>query len=182
MRPRGVTLLAIGGELVLAVIAVAWASYRDLPLVVGRGGWVPNVLLGVGAAGVLAALNYWLLRAAPDLSPVRAVRALVDSTLRPLFAEVGPAEVLIIAVAAGVGEELLFRGVLQPEIGIVAASLVFGLLHMGGRGTLAFGLWVAAMGAALGALAIATDGLAASIVAHAVYDAAAIAYLRWGPA
>ena len=97
-----------------------------------------------------------------------------------MFARIGLREVIVIAAAAGIGEELLFRGVLQPEIGLIPASLVFGVLHMGGRGTLAFGCWVAIMGAALGWLAAATGGLLAPIVAHALYDAAALVYIRWG--
>ena len=102
--------------------------------------------------------------------------------MKPLFAEIGMREVVVIALAAGIGEELLFRGALQPEIGLIPASLVFGALHTGGRGTLAFGCWVAVMGAALGWLAVATGGLLAPIVAHALYDAAALVHIRWGPA
>ena len=89
-------------------------------------------------------------------------------------------DVVVISIAAGIGEELFFRGVLQPEIGLVPASIVFGLLHMGGRGTFAFGCWVAVMGLALGMLANISEGLVGPIVAHAAYDAAAIGYLRWG--
>ena len=36
------------------------------------------------------------------------------------------------------------------------------------------------MGAALGWLAAATGGLLAPIVAHALYDAAALVHIRWG--
>ena len=88
---------------------------------------------------------------------------------------------IVISVAAGVGEELLFRGALQAEAGLVTASIVFGLLHIGGRDTMVFGGWVMVMGAGLGGLAVATGGLLAPIVAHSAYDAAAIAYCRWGP-
>ena len=69
---------------------------------------------------------------------------------------------------------------LQPEVGPISASLGFGVLHTGGRGTLAFGCWVALMGAVLGWLAITTGGLLAPILAHALYAAAALLYLRWG--
>ena len=77
---------------------------------------------------------------------------------------------------------MLFRGALQAEVGLAAASVVFGLLHMGGRDTLVFGGWVMVMGAGLGWLAVVTGGLLAPMIAHSVYDAAAIAYCRWGPA
>lgn len=38
-------------------------------------------------------------------------------------------DVVFIALLAAFGEELLFRGALQPLIGLVPAALIFGLLH-----------------------------------------------------
>ena len=170
--------LALGGELLLALLALLWTGYRGIPLEAGAGPWYRDAFAGVLAAAALALANYGLLRHAPPVRAVRAIRRLYRTTLRPLFAGAGVIEVAAIAVAAGIGEELLFRGALQPEIGVVPASLVFGALHMGGRGTLAFGGWVAVMGGLLGWLAVATGGLLAPIVAHALYDAAALAYIR----
>ena len=95
---------------------------------------------------------------------MRAVRRVYRDLLKPLFAEIGALEVVVISLAAGIGEELFFRGALQPEVGLIPASLVFGVLHMGTRGTIAFGGWAAVMGAALGWLAVATEGLLAPIV------------------
>ena len=181
-RPTAVELLrlALAGEALLVLLALGWARYRGLPLEAGSGPWVRDAAAGLLAAAAFAGANYWLLRHAPPLRAVRAVRRVYRDILKPLFAEIGVREVVVIAIAAGVGEELLFRGALQPEIGLVPASLVFGALHTGGRGTLAFGCWVAVMGAALGWLAVATGGLLAPIVAHALYDAAALVYIRWG--
>lgn len=172
--------LALAGEALLVLLALAWARYRGLPLETGSGPWVRDAAAGLLAAAAFAGVNYWLLCHAPPVRAVRAVRRVHRDILQPLFAEIGVREVVVIALAAGVGEELLFRGALQPEIGLVPASLVFGALHTGGRGTLAFGCWVAVMGAALGWLAVATGGLLAPIVAHALYDAAALVYIRWG--
>ena len=87
----------------------------------------------------------------------------------------------MISVLAGVGEEVLFRGAMQPEWGLIATSLIFGLFHIGGRLTMALGIWAACTGALLGWLTIATGGLLAPIVAHITYDALALSYLRWGP-
>lgn len=182
MRGHTLTLLALGGELLLTILALVWMLKRGLEIQLGPGGWLENIAFGLVVAVLLALANYALLRWAPDVLGVRSIRQLYCATLRPLFAEVGPCDVIIIAVAAGVGEELFFRGALQLEVGLVPASLIFGLLHTGARGTVAFGCWVAVMGSALGGLSMVTDGLLAPIVAHAAYDAAAIWYLRWGPA
>lgn len=179
--PAGELLrLAVAGELLLTLLALAWTRYRGLPLDAGSGPWFRDAVAGLLAAAAFAAINYWLLCHAPAIRAVRALRRAYRDLLKPLFTGIGAREVVVIALAAGIGEELLFRGALQPEIGLIPASLVFGALHMGGRGTLAFGVWVAVMGAALGWLAMATGGLLAPVVAHACYDAAALAYIRWG--
>jgi hypothetical protein len=39
-------------------------------------------------------------------------------------------EGLILAIAAGVGEELLFRGALQPVLGLGFTAVLFGLVHV----------------------------------------------------
>ena len=173
--------LALAGELLLVLLAWVWAEYRDLPLNLTGGAWIRDAAAGVIAAGAFAAVNYGLLCHAPPVRAVRAVRRTYRGLLKPLFAGIGTREVVVVSIAAGIGEELLFRGALQPEIGLIPASLVFGALHLAGRDTLAFGCWVAVMGAALGWLANATGGLLAPILAHVLYDAAALIYIRWGP-
>lgn len=181
MTAGQLTTLAIAGESLLAVGAAAWIRWRALPAAWADVSRSLAVLAGLAAAAVLVALNLALLCRAPDVASVRSIRRLYRDTLRPLFATVGLRDVLVISIAAGVGEELLFRGALQAEAGLAVASVVFGLLHVGGRDTVVFGAWVMVMGAGLGWLAVVTGGLLAPIVAHSVYDAAAIAYCRWGP-
>jgi hypothetical protein len=173
-----VLVVALVGEGLLAGLAIVWIRLRGLT--VGAGDPVLGLELGIGAAALLAGVNYAVLRLAPPIRPVRAIRSLYRETLRPLFAEVSPIEVAGISLAAGVGEELLFRGAVQTEFGLIVASVVFGLAHIGGRGSIVFGLWVAVMGLGLGGLAQAAGGLLAPVVAHVVYDAAAISYIRWG--
>ena len=168
--------VALVGEGLLAVVASVWVCWRGLPLElgpVGRGGG-----MGLVAAVALGALNYAMLRLAPPVGPVRQIRTLYRETLHPLFSRATLAEVLGVSLAAGIGEELLFRGAVQGEWGLLVASVLFGLAHIGGRTSLAFGLWAGLMGLGLGALAAFTGGLLAPIVAHAAYDAAAIGYIR----
>jgi hypothetical protein len=173
-------LVALVGEGLLTSVAVVWIRLRGLAVVAGEP--VTGLGLGFGAAAVLAFLNYAVLRLAPPLQPVRSIRRLYRETLRPLFAAARPLEIAAVSLAAGVGEELLFRGAVQAEFGLVVASVLFGLAHVGGRSSVVFGVWVAVIGVALGGLAHAAGGLLAPIVAHAAYDAAAICYIRWDAA
>jgi|TARA_B100002003_G_scaffold106584_2_gene99042 membrane protease YdiL (CAAX protease family) len=173
-------VVALVGEGLLTVVAVLWIRLRGLAVVAGEP--VTGLWLGCGAAAALAFLNYGVLRLAPPIQPVRSIRRLYRETLRPLFAAARPLEIVGVSVAAGVGEELLFRGAVQAEFGLVVASVLFGLAHVGGRSSLVFGVWVAVIGVALGWLAHVAGGLLAPIVAHAAYDTAAISYIRWDAA
>jgi membrane protease YdiL (CAAX protease family) len=98
----------------------------------------------------------------------------------PLFEHVNVWHILLVSALAGVAEELLFRGVLQPLIGLLPASAIFGAVHVGGRGFVGYGIWAACIGAFFGWLMNITGGLTAPVVAHAVYDALALAYVRYG--
>ena len=169
-------VIALAGEGLLTGVALAWIRLRGLAVEVGDP--MAGLGLGLGAAVLLAVVNYAVLRLAPAIQPVRAIRRLYREILRPLFASVRPLEIVGVSLAAGVGEELLFRGAVQAEFGLVIASVLFGFTHIGGRSSVVFGLWVVVMGFGLGGLAHAAGGLLAPIVAHAAYDAMAISFIR----
>lgn len=178
MSPRRVLLFALLTQALL--IVVAWLSSRMLDLPLRWGDPLRHGMIGVAVAGALAGVNYLLLTHAPANWIVNGVRAVYDEVLVPLFARFGPASIIGLGIAAGIGEEWLFRGVLQPLIGLVAASAVFGLAHVGGMKMLPFGVWAAGMGLLMGSLANATGGLIAPMVAHGVYDMLALEYIRRG--
>ena len=177
IRAWSLLRLALIGEGLLVFIAFTWSWWRDTDLVFG--GTAKGATYGLLMAAVLAVVNLYLLVRAPALPGVPSIRRLYVEVMQPVFANLSVTEIAVISAVAGIGEELLFRGVLQSELGLFSASVLFGLAHMGGGGTLAFGCWVMVMGGMLGILAIVTEGLLAPIIAHAVYDAAAMSYIRW---
>ena len=64
-----------------------------------------------------------------DRSPDEALQVSgLNETLLGNFDTVG--EWLLLAAAAGLSEELLFRGALQPIFGIVPTSLIFAVSHV----------------------------------------------------
>ncbi len=79
---------------------------------------------------------------------------------------------------AGLSEEVLFRGVIQAEVGLVAAAVLFGLCHPLGVGYVAYAV---VLGLYLGLVAKATDGLVAPVMVHALYDVVGLWYItrRW---
>jgi hypothetical protein len=179
MEPRRLVPIIAAGEGLMLVVAVAVAAWTGEPLRAGAPG--PGTAWGIAAALALAFVNLAFLRARWNVWPGGALRHVCRQIVRPLFEHVGAGHILVVSALAGLGEELLFRGALQPHVGWLAASLVFGGVHVAGRGFVGYGLWAACIGALFGGLMEWTGGLTAPIVAHAVYDALALAYVRYGP-
>jgi membrane protease YdiL (CAAX protease family) len=175
---RRILLFALATQATL--ILSAYALSRGLSIAPRWGDPPRDVIIGFAGALLLGALNYLLLNNAPSNWLVDGVRAVYHEVLVPLFSAFNTASIVLIGALAGIGEEWLFRGVIQPAVGLVVASIAFGLAHIGGRSMLAFGVWASGMGFVLGGLAILTGGLTAPIVAHGVYDMLALAYLRRG--
>jgi len=75
--------------------------------------------------------------------------------------------IAVLAVTSAVGEELLFRGALQPLIGFWPTAILFGLLHGGGAPRLfAWTIFAFLSGLLLGGLAEWTGSLMAPILCH----------------
>lgn len=90
---------------------------------------------------------------------------------RALAQSIGPlsvGEALILAALSALGEEALFRGAMQPAIGLFPTALAFGLLHVGpGRVFLPWTAMAIGVGLLFGLLAWATGDLIAPVLAHA---------------
>ena len=178
MTPRRVLIAALATQ--AGLIALAWwaAALLDLPPHWGRPG--RDTLIGAVVALALGVGNHLLLTRAPSNWITDGVRRVYRETIVPLFRGLSPWGVVAIGSAAGVGEEWVFRGILQPLTGLAAASVIFGLAHVGGVRMLAFGVWAAMMGMIMGVLAVVTGGLTAPMVAHGLYDILALEYIRRG--
>jgi membrane protease YdiL (CAAX protease family) len=95
-------------------------------------------------------------------------------------------ELLVISLIAGVGEEMLFRGFLQTclatwigepyglILALVVASLTFGACHWL---TTTYAALATLVGLYLGVVFYGSGNLLVPVVAHAVYDFAALMYL-----
>ncbi len=136
--------------------------------------------------GLVACLPMLILLVAVSNSrwlPLVQLRRQVKTLVREIFSGSSWLEIAMICFAAGLGEELLFRGALQPwvarlsnpTVAIVVVGLLFGLAH-----SLSVTYFVVAtlIGCYFGWLMEAYDDLVAPIVAHAVYDFVAIAFIR----
>jgi uncharacterized protein len=169
--PRFVRFAALFyGSLVVA--AALWSGLRGFDLRLFGHSAALSVLLGALCAVVtvsLGLLAYWLLPTLRKIAEELAPR-LVDGADR--------GSLVLVSIFSGIGEETFFRGAVQQEFGLVIASLVFGLGHIGpDRRYLVWTAWAVLAGFWFGALYEVTGGLMAPILAHSTHNAAIL--LLW---
>lgn len=166
-----------GGLLLLAML-LGWLF--DLPLAsltqpTWQGTW----------QGLLAILPMLLLLLATThlpVGPLRRIREILEESFLPLFRESRFPDLVLVTLLAGLGEEWLFRGVLQaglaawmnPWLAVALASLLFGLAH---AITPAYAVLAGLIGVYFGAIFLITGDLYVVVFAHAVYDLIALEYL-----
>lgn len=159
------TLLALGG--------VGFYLRRSLPETIQRLGLdrlsPTAALVAVGAAllmqvASMAFTAVWVSVTPPDVVAQQqaAGNAIALASVGSLWT------ILITAGAAAIGEEILFRGALQPVFGLALTTLMFTFVHTQYLGSPAL-LFIALMGAALGWLRI-KYGTIAAIIAHFLFN------------
>ena len=186
------TAALVAGQSALVVVAVLFAALLGTSNYgLGSGFALSSRALQSGAIAtvplfVLAFVLDFVEKGVPALQDVskatqRSVLALLGRRRKPLIA-LGTA--LALGAAAGIGEEMLFRGVLQEAlatrfgdaIAVVSSSIVFGLLHA-----------VTPLYAALASLAsfffgflyLKSSNLAVPIICHGLYDVGALLWAHW---
>ncbi|AUX47144.1 hypothetical protein SOCE26_086560 [Sorangium cellulosum] len=176
------TLRAASGYLVLAVLATS------LALVLRDGApWIhpsPWLRLPLWAALLSSAVLGFTLAAVVVLMTRIAVARFtwarrLHAELRPVARDLSLSQVLLLAGLSSLGEELLFRGLLTPLLGVPLSALLFGLAHqMRGPSRWVWVAWALVVGLGLGAIFAATGSLVGPFLAHAVVNAVNLSYLR----
>jgi hypothetical protein len=174
--------VVVEGGLALVGLALAWLL--QIPLRELIPPWGASLFAAV-ARGLLMTLPllaafFWLVHS--SLASFRVLRQQVETLIREMFPSFSVAQFGLVALLAGVGEELLFRGVLQtvlgqwtsPVAGLIITSLLFGLAHALSK--LYFVLAVL-ISLCFGGLLLRYNDLVAPMVAHSVYDFVALVYL-----
>ncbi len=175
-----VTGLAVGFELALALLAAAgsWAFGYQL----GAAARPTAIGTAVGVLATMPLLGGLWLTARSNWAAMRRLREEIERHVLPLFVDCSPLQLAAVAAAAGVGEELFFRGLVQGMVtdvigattGLLVASALFGLAHFITR---TYVLLAALVGLYLGGLALWMDSLWAPIVVHSLYDFIALMIL-----
>lgn len=152
-----------GGTLVLALL-LAW--FADIDPWAGIQ-WTGTAIL-LGLLGTLPLFAVYALARGP--------RSVAVEMMGPPLSLCRWYDLVLLAALAGIGEELLFRGVLQPWMGrlsplfgLIAANVLFGAVHMV---TITYAMLAAAIGLYLSWLAygVADASLGSAMITHGVYD------------
>lgn len=161
-------LLCLAARGIADLHDIPWNLWLDAGVCIGAvAAWA-----GVGFADGLSAIAHRLVAG-------HAFLAHILSTLADIFASLRWPGVIGAGLLAGVGEELFFRGTLQPWIGLPATVLLFTLAHIGSRPLLRLALWTALEGIWFGLLYTYTGNLLYPMLVHGLHDIGGILVIQY---
>lgn len=163
--------------IVLLLAAKLWmhlGSIALLPMQVsGRA-----VGLGIGLGVLITVASSGVYRLWP------AYRQSADYYLHLVLKPLVLPDLIWLGLLPGLSEELLFRGVMLPALGLNAeglllSSLCFGVLHLSSPKQWAYVAWATIVGGLLGLSALVTGNLLVPIVAHICTNLIASGLWKW---
>jgi len=138
-----------------------------VPVLVGKFNIAIQVLIGIAGGGCMILLAFFMSKW-EFLNEVQSKFAIQLGGY-----QLSLQEIVFLSFCAGFGEEMLFRGMLQPWLGIFFTAFLFIALHgyisVKSSAHLIFGLALWSMGIGLGLLG-AYSGLISAAIAHMIYD------------
>lgn len=160
--------------LLIALFSVGWLTRRSNGAVLARLGVVRpawwQLTCGLAIAGLFFAVTQGAEHLQEAIDPMQA-RRLSQATGHYYAGISGAVGVAAIALAPAIAEEGLFRGALQPRLGILVAALAFAAMHSQ-YGLTVDTLLVFTLGAGLGLVRRHLNTTTA-MVTHAGYNAVA---------
>ncbi|MDZ8227217.1 MULTISPECIES: CPBP family intramembrane glutamic endopeptidase [unclassified Nostoc] len=126
-----------------------------------------ELLLGVGLGLVITALSGIAYRV--WIAYRKSADYYLEMVLRPLTLP----DLIWLGLLPGLSEELLFRGVMLPALGldhlaVIVSSLCFGILHFSGSQQWPYVIWATIVGMIFAYSALLTGNLLVPIVAHII--------------
>ncbi|MBW4697780.1 MAG: CPBP family intramembrane metalloprotease [Aphanocapsa lilacina HA4352-LM1] len=160
-RSRLLLTLALSA-IVLLVIAQIWRSLAgiELPVVFSWLALGQGVGLGLAIGATSFAVYQWW----------PTYRESADQYMEMVLTPLSRFDRVWLGLLPGLSEELLFRGVALPAIGLVASSLLFGLLHIWDWRHWPYALWATLIGLVLGVATLVSGNLVVPVVAHVLVN------------
>ncbi|MBH8562930.1 CPBP family intramembrane metalloprotease [Nostoc sp. CENA67] len=158
-------LVAMGATAtILWIVAKLWLYFGNVSLF--RWHWYEkDLLLGLALGLIITALSGLAYRLCYPY------RQSADYYLQLVLSPLALPDLIWLGLLPGLSEELLFRGVMLPALGldnvaVIVSSLCFGVLHLSGSQQWPYVIWATIIGLILGYSAIISGNLLVPIVAH----------------
>lgn len=171
----------IGGMLLTFFAGVAFSFILSTPILPQMALTFLAIAFGVAATAPLCGFLFWFMRSnIPEIVKFR------ESQIE-FFSQIGfeftASRIALMAIGAGITEELLFRGVFQTwlssmlpvAVAIILPNIVFGLLH---ARTALYAAIAGLVGCYLGVIFWISGNLVAPMVTHGLYDVVALELTR----
>ena len=180
--PTRISTLALAVYGPLTVGALAWAWLAD-----GRLAWsfdacwlsAPYPVRLALSVGLGLSLSLVVVAVTPRLVQRAHWARALHLELREIISPLSSAEINVLALASGFAEELFFRGAMQPILGLLWTSLIFGAAHVGPKRVFfAWTTWAFLMGLLLGLIFELTGVLWGPILAHVLINHRNMTFIR----
>ncbi|MFB2835807.1 CPBP family intramembrane glutamic endopeptidase [Floridanema evergladense] len=162
---RSQLLVAMGvTAVILLVLAKLWLQLGSVSLLSIKLTAL-DAVLGLGVGCLVTGASSLVYRLWPAYR--KSADLYLNVVLKPLLWP----DLIWLGLLPGLSEELLFRGVMLPALGLdtsalVVSSLCFGILHLSGWEQWPYAIWATVVGLLLGFCALSTGNLLVPIVAH----------------
>lgn len=174
---RTLMLLVLATENIALLAAILLSRLLDIDLHLSTKDIFRDVIAGtLSALPPLGLFIFSMSGKTENIKFLRRLRSTMMLSVRPAFAGAKLPDIIVISLAAGIAEELLFRGVIQARFGLVASSVLFGAVHLV---TPAYAVITALIGLYIGTLYIFFGSLLVPIQLHFAYDLLALVYLKY---
>jgi len=164
---RTQVLVAMGMTAILLwTVAKVWLHFGNVFLF--KWEWNgSDFLLGLGVGAIITGLSGLAYRLSPPY------RQSADYYLQLVLTPLAWPDLIWLGLLPGLSEELLFRGVMLPALGldhvaVIVSSLCFGVLHLSGSNQWPYVIWATIIGLILGYSALLSGNLLVPIVAHII--------------
>ena len=158
--------LVIFGGLGMAIIPYV-RQVRIAEFFSGAEKYWLQIMIGI-CFGVITAKAGWQI---VELPMLQKTKVFFSGLIKPL--KLDTTQIIFISICAGVGEELFFRGAIQPMLGIWMTAILFVLLHgylnPFNMSLTMYGIYMVLV---VGVLGLLTEhfGIITAIIAHTLID------------
>lgn len=179
MKQKELITLVATMEGILFLITLVWGYFGKINPFLAIQFNLTDIILAFIATAILIGLNFLAVNILSKFIPFFRSLKSIYAELAEIAINISLPGALIVAIISGFVEEFFFRGILQEQFGLIIASIVFGLFHIGNSKTLSYGIYTILIGFYLGWLYISTGNLLVPITVHCLNNFLAFPYMRY---